>query len=312
MAFSYSPETEHFARNVKRDGIQTTLRSEERKFQVQQILLATGESRAIRFLRASPERLNPDRPTILILPGTWEDPVAYSGYVEGLKNDYDVISLDYMGFSDLASFTQGTKQLLHKLDIKNLVIFGTSLGGLLMQHLSHELKQDESITVQALFASHTTSLESPTLNQVMFRGLQSIPKPILWEGYKLSTIAPRRKLRQLPQLEDVTENEILAAYANAAIYTRRTAITRDEGYAYLNLLRQARTTKLPEIPENIPVLQFVTPDDMIMNRNGHADIFAHNDVEVIKLPNGHGHESPRYAQLQIIGAMLDFLRFRFG
>ncbi len=260
------------------------------------------------------------RPTICIMPGIFESVYSYMPTVQALEAENNVIVVNYSQFPDLQTQVQGTKKILEKLGVENVFFYGTSLGGLLMQHTALAIVSDPetNLRVDGLIGSHTVDINYRSLADPRYRALSIIPDEALWIGFNFSNV--RRARRDLNGIlpENATDDQILAhyfSYVTNDYKVQELATNKELARNYLNMFREAVTHTHrrggriinTDALMGIPKLDLYSDNDRVLKRHGEEGGLSGDNVERLRLEGDEGHYNHKFSQIRIVSEVGDFV-----
>lgn len=272
------------------------------------------------FQAGSKTELSAKRPTICVLPGIFESVYSYMPTLQALEAENNVIVVNYSQFPDLQIQAQGTKKLLESLGVENVFFYGTSLGGLLMQHTALAIATDPetNLHVDGLIGSHTVDINYRSLADIRYRALPIIPDEILWIGFNLSNL--RRARREVSDTlpANAKDDKVLEhyfSYATNDYKVHELALDRELARNYLRMFREAVTHTHrrggriidTDALMRIPKLDLFSDNDKVLKRHGDEGGLSGDNVERINLEGNEGHYNHKFSQMRIVSEVGDFV-----
>lgn len=261
------------------------------------------------------------RPTICILPGIFESVYSYMPTVQALEADYNVVVVNYAQFPDLQTQAYGTKKILEEnLGVENVFFYGTSLGGLLMQHTALAIANDpeSALHVKGIIGSHTVDINYRSLADPRYRALSKAPAEVLWIGLNLLNL--RRAKRNLNDTlaGDATDDEILGHYfsqATNAFKSQDLASNKEVARHYLNLFLEAATHTHrrqgrvidTSLLNTVPKLDIYSDGDTVLKRHRGEGGLTGDRVIRHKLKGESGHYNHKLSHMEIISKISEFV-----
>ncbi|MBI4100413.1 alpha/beta fold hydrolase [Candidatus Microgenomates bacterium] len=95
----------------------------------------------------------------LVFPGAGQNALSCYDLIDAFENKYKVVAINISGLAGLEEFFEYVDQILKKEKVKNIIIYGLSLGGLLTQHY---LRRHRDL-ISRVIISHSGSTKSPTI-----------------------------------------------------------------------------------------------------------------------------------------------------